>query len=375
MFDRRLIENWDWILLLLLLLLGALSVLNLYSATYQIRDLGGSQVVVKQIYWYMIGFVAFLLMTTFDYAVLEQVAYPFYFISVVLLALVLFTGNPISGSRRWLSLGPISFQVSEMAKIAVVLVLAKFFSEGDKFQERSWRNLLQPAALIGLPAVLILKEPDLGTTLHLVLAALSMVFFVRVNWKMVSILAVPALALAPFVWVKLKPYQQTRILTFIRPDMAPLGAGYHINQSKIAIGSGQLWGKGFLHGTQTRLYFLPEQHTDFAFSVFAEEWGFVATAVFLLLYLFLVLWCLNIAKAAKNKFGSLVAVGIVSIIFWQVVINVGMVLGLLPVVGIPLVLFSYGGSSLVSTMAAMGLVMNISMRRFMFSEGAGLPGK
>ncbi len=375
MFDRRLIENWDWILLLLLLLLGALSVLNLYSATYQIRDLGGSQVVVKQIYWYMIGFVAFLLMTTFDYAVLEQVAYPFYFISVVLLALVLFTGNPISGSRRWLSLGPISFQVSEMAKIAVVLVLAKFFSEGDKFQERSWRNLLQPAALIGLPAVLILKEPDLGTTLHLVLAALSMVFFVRVNWKMVSILAVPALALAPFVWVKLKPYQQTRILTFIRPDMDPLGAGYHINQSKIAIGSGQLWGKGFLHGTQTRLYFLPEQHTDFAFSVFAEEWGFVATAVFLLLYLFLVLWCLNIAKAAKNKFGSLVAVGIVSIIFWQVVINVGMVLGLLPVVGIPLVLFSYGGSSLVSTMAAMGLVMNISMRRFMFSEGAGLPGK
>ena len=375
MFDRRLIENWDWILLLLLMLLGALSVLNLYSATYQIRDLGGSQVVVKQIYWYMIGFVAFLLMTTFDYAVLEQVAYPFYFISVVLLALVLFTGNPISGSRRWLSLGPISFQVSEMAKIAVVLVLAKFFSEGDKFQERSWRNLLQPAALIGLPAVLILKEPDLGTTLHLVLAALSMVFFVRVNWKMVSILAVPALALAPFVWVKLKPYQQTRILTFIRPDMDPLGAGYHINQSKIAIGSGQLWGKGFLHGTQTRLYFLPEQHTDFAFSVFAEEWGFVATAVFLLLYLFLVLWCLNIAKAAKNKFGSLVAVGIVSIIFWQVVINVGMVLGLLPVVGIPLVLFSYGGSSLVSTMAAMGLVMNISMRRFMFSEGAGLPGK
>lgn len=375
MFDRRLIENWDWILLLLLLLLGALSVLNLYSATYQIRDLGGSQVVVKQIYWYMIGFVAFLLMTTFDYAVLEQMAYPFYFISVVLLALVLFTGNPISGSRRWLSLGPISFQVSEMAKIAVVLVLAKFFSEGDKFQERSWRNLLQPAALIGLPAVLILKEPDLGTTLHLVLAALSMVFFVRVNWKMVSILAVPALALAPFVWVKLKPYQQTRILTFIRPDMDPLGAGYHINQSKIAIGSGQLWGKGFLHGTQTRLYFLPEQHTDFAFSVFAEEWGFVATAVFLLLYLFLVLWCLNIAKAAKNKFGSLVAVGIVSIIFWQVVINVGMVLGLLPVVGIPLVLFSYGGSSLVSTMAAMGLVMNISMRRFMFSEGAGLPGK
>ena len=375
MFDRRLIENWDWILLLLLLLLAAVSISNLYSATYQIRNVGGSQVFMKQIYWYLIGFIAFLLMTTFDYSILEQMAYPLYFISVILLVVVFFAGKPISGSRRWLSLGPVSFQVSELAKISVVLVLAKFFSEGDKFQEYSWRNLLQPVVLIGIPAALILKEPDLGTTLHLVLAALSMVFFVKVNWKFVAILAVPALALAPFVWFRLEPYQQSRILTFLKPDMDPLGAGYHINQSKIAIGSGQLWGKGFLHGTQTRLYFLPEQHTDFAFSVLAEEWGFVVSVLFLLLYLFLILWCLNIAKAAKNKFGSLVAVGIVSIIFWQVVINVGMVLGLLPVVGIPLVLFSYGGSSLVSTMAAMGLVMNISMRRFMFSEGAGLPGK
>lgn len=375
MFDRRLIENWDWILLLLLLLLAAISIFNLYSATYQIRDVGGSQVFFKQIYWYLIGFVILLLMTTFDYSILEQLAYPVYFISVALLILVLFVGKATSGSQRWLSLGPVSFQVSEAAKIAVVLVLAKFFSDGDNFQGYSWRNLLQPLALIGVPAVLILRQPDLGTTLHLVVAALTMVLFVKVNWKSVAILAVPALAVSPFIWLRLKPYQQTRILTFLKPDMDPLGAGYHINQSKIAIGSGQFWGKGFLQGTQTNLHFLPEQHTDFAFSVLAEEWGFVVSVLLLLVYLFLILWCLNIAKAAKNKFGSLVAVGVVAIIFWQVVINVGMVTGLLPVVGIPLVLFSYGGSSLVSTMGAMGLLMNISMRRFMFSEGAGLPTK
>ncbi|MBW1901667.1 MAG: rod shape-determining protein RodA [Deltaproteobacteria bacterium] len=375
MFDRRLIENWDWILLLLLLLLAAISIFNLYSATYQIRDVGGSQVFFKQIYWYLIGFVILLLMTTFDYSILEQLAYPVYFISVALLILVLFVGKATSGSQRWLSLGPVSFQVSEAAKIAVVLVLAKFFSDGDNFQGYSWRNLLQPLALIGVPAILILRQPDLGTTLHLVVAALTMVLFVKVNWKSVAILAVPALAVSPFIWLRLKPYQQTRILTFLRPDMDPLGAGYHINQSKIAIGSGQFWGKGFLQGTQTNLHFLPEQHTDFAFSVLAEEWGFVVSVLLLLVYLFLILWCLNIAKAAKNKFGSLVAVGVVAIIFWQVVINVGMVTGLLPVVGIPLVLFSYGGSSLVSTMGAMGLLMNISMRRFMFSEGAGLPTK
>jgi len=375
MFDRRLIENWDWILLLLLLLLAAISIFNLYSATYQVREMGGSQVFVKQIYWYLIGFVFFFVMTTFNYYILQQLAYPVYFVAIALLIFVLLTGKATSGSQRWISFGPVSFQVSEMAKIAVVLVLAKFFSEGNRFQEYSWKDLLQPLILIGIPAFLILKEPDLGTTLHLVVAALSMILFVKINWRSVVVLAIPALAAVPFIWFRLEPYQQARILTFLRPDMDPLGAGYHINQSKIAIGSGLFWGKGYLQGTQTRLHFLPEQHTDFAFSVLAEEWGFAVSLSLLLIYLILILWGLNIAKDAKNKFGSLLAVGIMAIIFWQVIINVGMVTGLLPVVGIPLVLFSYGGSSLVTTMGAMGLLMNISMRRFMFSEGAGLPTK
>jgi rod shape determining protein RodA len=214
--------------------------------------------------------------------------------------------------------------------------------------------------------VLILREPDLGTALLLVVVSFSVILFVKVYWKSLLILTVSALAVAPFIWFNLKEYQQLRILTFVRPDMDPLGSGYHINQSKIAIGSGLLWGKGFLKGTQTRLHFLPEQHTDFAFSVLAEEWGFVGVVILLLLYLFLILWGLNIAKDSKDRFGSVMAVGMIAVVFWQVVINVGMVTGLLPVVGIPLLLFSYGGSSLISTMAAMGLLMNISMRRFMF---------
>jgi rod shape determining protein RodA len=366
MLDRRLVQNFDWVLLLLLLLLAAISVLNLYSATYAIRDVGGSQVFFKQIYWFMIGFAVFLLMTTFNYYALERLAYPAYIFTIALLILVLFVGKVTSGSQRWLNLGPISFQPSELAKISLVIVLAKFFSEKRGYRGYRLKDLWQPFLLIGAPSILILKEPDLGTAMLLVAGSLSMILFVKVSWKSLMILMGSALSLAPFVWFSLKEYQRMRILTFLRPDMDPFGAGYHINQSKIAIGSGQFWGKGFLNGTQTRLHFLPEQHTDFAFSVLAEEWGFVGSALLLILYLFLILWGLNIAKVSKDRFGSIMSVGIVVFIFWQVVINVGMVTGLLPVVGIPLLLFSYGGSSLISTMAAMGLLMNISMRRFMF---------
>ena len=368
MFDRRLIQHFDWILLLVLAIVALISILNLYSATYSIRDLGGSQIFAKQIYWFLIGFGVFLLMTTFNYYALERFAYPIYFVSIALLILVLFAGKITSGSQRWLSLGPISFQPSELAKIAILLVLAKFFSKKGGSKKYRLRDLWQPFVLIGIPSVLILKEPDLGTTLLLLAVSFSVILFVNVNWKSLVILAMSALSVIPFIWFNLKEYQQMRILTFIRPDMDPLGSGYHINQSKIAIGSGLFWGKGFLKGTQTRLHFLPEQHTDFAFSVLAEEWGFIGSVSLLLIYLFLIMWGLNIAKGSKDTFGSIIAIGVVAIIFWQVVVNVGMVTGLLPVVGIPLLLFSYGGSSLISTMVLMGLLMNISMRRFMFSE-------
>lgn len=368
MIDRRLIKNFDWVLLLLLLVLAGISLLNLYSATYPIRDVGGAKIFMKQIYWFLIGFVVLLAFTTFNYYKLERLAYPAYFMAVALLVVVLITGRVTSGSQRWLSLGPVSFQPSEVAKITVVLVLARFFSERGGNTAYRLRDLWQPFLLIAVPFVLILKEPDLGSALFIGLVSFSMVLFVKVHWKSILIFLFSCTAAAPLIWFKLKEYQQMRILTFLRPDMDPLGSGYHINQSKIAIGSGWLWGKGFLNGTQTRLHFLPEQHTDFAFSVLAEEWGLVGGVVLLMIYLFMILWGLNIVKSSKDRFGAILAFGIVASIFWQVVINVGMVTGLLPVVGIPLALFSYGGSSLVTTMAILGLLMNISMRRFMFQE-------
>lgn len=367
MFDRRLIQNFDWVLLLLLCILSLIGILNLYSATSTIRNVAESQVFAKQINWFLIGFIVFLLMTTFNYYYLEQLAYPVYVVSIGLLILVLVLGKETSGSQRWLGLGPVSFQPSELAKISILMVLAKFFSEKGIYTNYRLRDLWKPFLLVAMPSVLILKEPDLGTALLLIVVSASIVLFVKVNWKSLLILVVFCFSIAPFLWFILEPYQQMRVLSFLRQDMDPQGYGYHINQSKIAIGSGLMWGKGFLKGTQTQLHFLPEQHTDFVFSVWAEEWGFVGSVVLVLIYLFLILWGLNIVKSSKDMFGSLLALGVVAIIFWQVAINVGMVTGLLPVVGIPLVLFSYGGSSVITGMALMGLLMNISMRRFMFS--------
>jgi rod shape determining protein RodA len=364
--DRRLLLNFDWVLLFLLVLIGALSVLNLYSATFPVRNAGGSQIFLKQIYWFVVGFAVLLVMTTFDYHHLLRLAYPSYFFSIALLVLVFFIGDTRSGSQRWLSLGGFTFQPSELLKITLVIWLAKFYEDRTHMTEFKLRDLCLPLIIIAIPCALIIKEPDLGTALTVLIVSFSVILFAKLSWRSLLILVIGALSAAPFLWTALKEYQQKRILTFLNPDLDPLGAGYHINQSKIAIGSGSLWGKGFLKGTQTRLHFLPEQHTDFAFSVLAEEWGFVGSMVLLILYLALIFWGLNIAKNSKDKFGALIAVGVVAIVFWQLVINVSMATGLLPVVGIPLGMFSYGGSSIVCIMAGMGILMNISMRRFMF---------
>lgn len=366
MFDRRLIQNFDWFLLLLLVLLAGISILNIYSATSAVRVTGNSQILIKQIYWYLIGFSAFFLMTTFNYHLLERLAYPAYFLAVALLVLVLIIGKISSGSQRWISFGFFAFQPSEIAKLALVLALARFFSEREGHGGYRLRDLWQPLLMTLIPCALIIRQPDLGTAVLIVFIAASVILFIRIRLRSLLVLIGSVMALAPFVWFALKDYQQRRILTFLDPESDPLGSGYHINQSKIAIGSGLLWGKGFLKGTQTRLDFLPEQHTDFAFSVWAEEWGFAGSLFLLTIYFMLLIWGLNIAKNSKDRFGSLMAIGFVAMIFWQVFINVGMVTGLLPVVGIPLVLFSYGGSSLVTTLCAMGLLMSISMRRFMF---------
>jgi rod shape determining protein RodA len=365
MFDRRLLQNFDWVLLSLLIIIGSISLINLYSATYTI-DAGASQIFIKQLYWYLIGFALLLMMTVFDYHLLERLSWHIYLFTIFLLILVLIIGKISSGSQRWLNLGVINIQPSELAKLSIVIILSQFFATHGEYIDYRLRDLWQPFILTLLPCILIKEEPDLGSALIVAIISFSIIIVMKIRWRSLFLLIVTVASCVPFIWLTLNQYQKKRIFTFLEPNNDPLGAGYHIIQSKIAIGSGLLAGKGFLKGTQTRLHFLPEQHTDFAFSVWAEEWGFLGSLFLLTVYLLLVLWGINIAKNSKDKFGSILAIGITAIIFWQLVINVGMTIGLMPVVGIPLVLFSYGGSSVLTTMLGMGLLMNISIRRFMF---------
>jgi rod shape determining protein RodA len=367
MFDRRLIMNFDWSSLVTAALISALGVINIYSSTYP-HPAGVTPLYVKQVYWLIIGFGFLVLVLTFDYRTLIRYGYPFYISCLCLLLLVIVIGRTTSGSQRWLPLGFISFQPSELAKLSLILVMARYFTEKANTQPYTLRELAIPFLLFGIPALLVFKQPDLGTVVLLGTIFLSMLAFIGVQRKTWMILGAAGAVAAPIFWFLLKDYQKTRLRVFLNPDLDPLKTGYHITQSKIAVGSGGFWGKGFLHGTQSQLRFLPEQHTDFVFSVWAEEWGFVGSFVLLFLLLLLVSRGLKIASTSKDRGGAILAVGIGAMIFWQAFINIGMVVGILPVVGVPLPLFSYGGTSLITTLIGIGILMNISMRRFMLNR-------
>jgi rod shape determining protein RodA len=365
MIDRRLVQNFDWLLLALILLITGIGIVNLYSAGYTNTPEGVTAVYVKQSYWLLVGLMVMFLTLIIDYRYLEKLAYLLYIISIILLILVMVAGKTVSGSQRWLMLGPLSFQPAELVKIALILVLARYFHRLSPQGPLPFKDILYPLGLILIPAVLIARQPDLGSAILVTLVGGSMILLVGVNWRTLLIGGIALVTAIPVAWPYLQEYQRQRVRTFLDPERDPLGAGYHIIQSKIAVGSGQFWGKGFLSGTQSQLHFLPEQHTDFVFSVFAEEWGFVGSAALVLLYLGLSLWGLLIARSCKERFGQLLALGVTALLFWQVFINLGMVTGLMPVVGIPLPLFSYGGSSLITTMLALGLLLNLRMRRFL----------
>lgn len=365
MFDRRLVQNFDWLLLTLVAALVALGLVNLYSAGFN-RAPGVTPLYVKQIYWLAVGLTLMLLSLLYDYRHLEKLSYPLYIISLIMLLAVMVGGKMAGGSRRWLPLGPFTFQPAELVKIAVILVMATYFSRRPRTDPMRLKGLLVPGLLALIPTLLIIKQPDLGSGIVVALVAGSVFLFVGVHWRTLVGLALTLALSSPLVWFFLKEYQRQRILTFLNPEKDPLGSGYHILQSMIAVGSGQFWGKGFLKGTQSQLHFLPEQHTDFVFSVFAEEWGFVGGLLLLLLFTCLTLWGLQVARDCKERFGHLLALGVTALIFWQVFINLCMVTGFLPVVGIPLPLFSYGGSSLITTLLGVGFLLNIRMRRFLY---------
>ncbi|MFO7578454.1 MAG: rod shape-determining protein RodA [Pelovirga sp.] len=365
MFDRRLIYNFDWVLLLTVLLLTAVGILNLYSVTAS-WGYGATPFYLKQLIWLSGGLSIALLVCLFDYRQLQYFAVHAYLVGVGLLVAVEVLGRTSMGATRWIHLGFINVQPSEVIKIVMILLFARLLSKRVTAQGFGLGDLWRPALWLLVPVVLILKQPDLGTTIMVALIALTMLLFAglkRGTLVWLSLFAGVGMVLG---WFGLHDYQRARIRTFLHPEADPLGSGYHIIQSKIAIGSGGLFGKGFVQGTQSQLSFLPERHTDFAFSVFAEEWGFTGSLLLLLVYFFLIAWGLYIARRAGDRFGLFLAVGVTAMIFWHIIVNLAMVVGLLPVVGVPLPFFSYGGTSMVTMMIGVGLLLNVSMRRFMF---------
>ena len=360
--DRRLFANFDWVLLGLVLLISGIGILNLYSAGYNLR-VTEEHLYTKQMSWILLGLIMMVIAFSVDYHIIIRHAYLIYVVSVLLLFLVSFYGNIVHGSQRWLVIWGFSFQPSELMKLAIIIVLVRYF---DDNMEKGYypANLVILLTIVGIPFFMIVRQPDLGTAMFLMVLFLSMAVFAGVGRKLLIRLGLGGMMFAPLCWFFLKDYQKERILTFLNPERDPLGAGYHIIQSIIAVGSGGVWGKGILKGTQTQLRFLPEQQTDFAFSVFAEEWGFVGVFVLMFIFLVLVLWGLKIARYSRDLTGALTAFGVTMFVFWGIFINIGMVIGIFPVVGIPLPFFSYGGSSMIVLMTGVGLLMNVSMRRF-----------
>ncbi len=368
--DRRLVENFDWPIIGVLLAIITIGLMSIYSALYQqILAHPTHNLFLRQIMWLAVGFGVLFCALLVDYQRLKCLSVWLYFFLLVLLVAVLLVGKEVNGSKRWLEFAGLQFQPSEFMKIAIVIHLAAYFSSQDIQPYPSIWKLIPPLLMICVPTVLILAGPDLGTAISFLAISGTMVFFMGIRWRYLLAGAAVVIPLIYPIWEHvLKPYQKKRILILLRPDLDPLGAGYHIRQSKIAIGSGMFGGKGFLNGTQNKLHFLPEKHTDFIFSVWAEEWGFVGCVVLLVLFAALIALAFRVARRSKDRFGSLVVVGMASFILWQALINIGMVIGVLPVVGITLPFVSYGGSSLVSLCLAIGLIENVSMRRFVFQS-------
>lgn len=366
-FDRRIFHHFDWTLLALVLSICVIGILNIYSAGFSVGE-RQIPVYLKQTQWIALGLIFMIITFLIDYRTINQFAYIIYGISVAFLVLVFFHGSIMHGSRRWIALGIFSFQPSELMKLTIIIALARYLDDHKSPEPYKLKELFVPLLIVIIPFLLILRQPDLGTALILIIVFTSIIFFIGVNWKSVIIALSGGLMLIPIGWVFLKGYQKERLITFLNPENDPLGAGYHIIQSMIAVGSGGIFGKGFLNGSQTQLKFLPEQQTDFIFSVFAEEWGFMGGLFLIIMFITLILWGLKIALHARDSLGTIIAFGIIALISWEVFINIGMVLGILPVVGIPLPFLSYGGSAMVSLMTAIGLLMNISVRRFILQR-------
>jgi rod shape determining protein RodA len=365
--ERRLAQHNEWWLLGLIGVLLAMGIANLMSATHPESESWLTPTVRRQGFALLLGLLGFAGAVAIDYRRLERWA-PFLFLgSLGLLVATLVIGTMAHGNQSWLVIGPLRLQPSELARLAMILMLARYFHRNPPSDVRRLRDLIRPGLIVGVTVGLIVLGRDMGVALLTLAVAGTYLIFVRIPLRSWAAVAGTALAVLAIVWVfALADYQKTRIRDVADPGRDPLASGYQANQSRIAIGSGGLFGKGYMAGTQTQLRFLPTQHTDFIFSVLAEEWGLVGASTVLVLYFSVLIWGLVIARGSKDLFGALLAVGVVGMLFWPAVVNVLMVIGLAPVIGVPLPLFSYGGSSMLASLIALGLLLNVSLRRYLF---------
>lgn len=363
----RTLDHFNWAILIVTLAIVAIGLMCVYSATWSEGQVGLSPEFRRQAMYAVAGVIVLVLTLLVDYRLYERLAWIIYGANCALLVALLFFGRVVSGSVRWLDFGVGNLQPSETAKLALIVVLAKYFHGDVRPLGFRIRDLARPALLTAIPAGLIFVQPDLGSTLFQVGLFGCVALFAGIRWRSLAVVAAACVIIAPLGYLyALDDYQRDRIHTFLQPEHDPRGKGYQTIQARYAIGAGRVTGTGFLQGTQTHQGFIPEQHTDFIFTVLAEEWGLVGGLTLLSLYFALIVLGLIAAAQAKERFGVFLAVGASAVVFLQVVINLGGVLGLLPLTGITLPLMSFGGSSMLTVMICVGLLLNISMRRYMF---------
>ena len=352
-------RDFDWVLLALVLLICALGVVEIYSATLNTKFMG---VHIKQVYWVLGGVALMFAMSMVSYQALIERVPIFYVLSIASLLAVALFGKKYLGARRWVDVGLFHFQPSEWIKLVLILAVAKYFA--DMKADCEAQDIVKAGALVGIPMLMVLVQPDLGTALTYLPIAIMGLFLGGMKAKHALVILVVAALLAPVGWHVLKPYQKDRLTTFLEPEADPQHKGYQLIQSLVAVGAGGIFGKGTAQGSQTQGQFLPVPHTDFIFAAFAEEHGFIGAMGLLLLYFIVLMRLIQNAQTAPDRAGAFVVMGVVAVLAFHILVNVGMVVGFMPVTGIPLPLMSYGGSSVLFMFLALGIVMNVRMRRF-----------
>lgn len=369
MIDRRLLDSFDWSILLVALFLSLVGVLTIYSATRPVFHLAQKSYYIRQLSWLALSLVAFIVFISLDYRWYIKVAPLIFLAGLAFLVIALIAGKKGMGAQRWIDLGVLSFQPSEFFKLCFIISLSRALSAVKEGASLNVLNILKLFTVyFVLPAVLILRQPDLGTAVILFLIFIAMILTAGIRRRIILITLIVLIVSLPFggkvLWSGLKEYQKQRIVAFIDPQADPQGVGYHITQSKVSIGSGGLLGKGYMKGTQGPYRFLPENHTDFIFSIFAEEWGFLGSLALFVFYLFIIWRGFDTAAKAGDRKGAFLALGVTYMLCFYFLINVGMTLGIVPVVGVPLPLMSYGGTALLSNFLALSMIENVRMRRF-----------